>query len=419
MLDVEIKKAVKEAIAGFHSRGLPKAFERDVEVPEFKEVNKVFVILVPRRAGKSYMLYQIMQELLKKGLDLVDFLYLNFEDERISEMKASQLGLALEAYGELYPDKRPLLFFDEIQNVAAWEKFVRRVNDEAYRVYVTGSNSRLLSKEIATAVRGRDYPIQVMPLSFKEFLGIRGIRPGRNWEFNGTKAAVKKAFDEFMHLSGFPEIVLEKKLEFIDQYFKTTLFQDIVERFKVENIELMRLLMKNLTRQYASEYSMNKFNNFAKSSGYKSSTSVIQKYSKCLEDAYFCFFVNAKQKSFKKESAYLKKAYVCDHGFINYYNTEKDPGRILENIVFTELFRRGNTEINYYKNGFECDFLTKDACIQVCHTLTEENKKRETRGLEEAIQRFGGRKGIIITYDQETRIGKTRVTPAWKWLLER
>jgi len=196
------------------------------------------------------------------------------------------------------------------------------------------------------------------------------------------------------------------------------LYQDIIERFKVENTDIMRLLMKNLTRQYSSEYSINRFNNYAKSNGYKSSTSVVQKYSKALEDIYFCFLVTARQKSFRKESTYLKKAYVCDHGFINYYNPDKDLGRLLENIVFVELFRRGNTEINYYKNGFECDFITKDTCIQVCHTLTQENEQREINGLHEAAKRFSGRKCIIITYDQETEKNKTKVIPIWKWLLE-
>jgi len=194
------------------------------------------------------------------------------------------------------------------------------------------------------------------------------------------------------------------------------LYQDAIERFKVGNTDLFRLLMKNMTRQYAQEYSINKFNNFAKSNGYKSSTSVVQKYSKVLEDIYYSFLVNAKQKSFKKESSYLKKAYVCDQGFINYYDPQKDPGRVLENIVFLELLRRKN-EIFYYKNGFECDFITNDACIQVCHTLTEKNKKREINGLKEAAEKFG-KKMLLLTYDQETHAGpKIKTTPVWKWLL--
>ena len=419
MMDFELKNALKEIIGKFHSGGLPEIFERDVEIPELKKVNKVFVIMGPRRAGKTYVLYEIMKRRIEKGAKITDFLYLNFENDRISDMKPNQLGLVLESYNELYPAQKPIIFFDEIQNIDRWEKFVRRLNDEGYSIYVTGSNSKLLSKEIATSLRGRDYPIEVMPFSFKEFLRVKGLQLGKNWEFDGTKPKVKKLFEEFMNLSGFPEIVIENKLEFIDQYFKTMMYQDIIERFGVKNTDLLRLLMKNMTRQYAQEYSLNKFNNYAKSMGYKSSTSIIQKYSKILEDIYFCFLVNAKQKSFKKESGYLKKAFICDQGFVNYYNTEKDPGRLLENIVFLELLRRGNKEINYYKNGFECDFITKDTCIQVCHTLTEENKKREITGIVEAGKKFGRTKSTIITYDQETEIEpKIKVVPIWKWLLE-
>ena len=230
----------------------------------------------------------------------------------------------LTAYGELYDGRKPVLFLDEIQNITGWEKFVRRLNDEGYRIYVSGSNSKLLSKEIATALRGRDYPVQVLPFSFREFIRVKGICNREELGVWTYKDKSKKAFDEYMALSGFPEIVLENRLEFVDQYFKTMLFQDIVERYRITNTELMRLLMLFLARQYGGDYSINKFNNYAKSCSYKSSTSVVQKYSKMVEDIYFCFFLNAKQKSLKKESAYLKKAYLYDHGFINYYNTEKN-----------------------------------------------------------------------------------------------
>lgn len=418
MLDSEFKATVKEIIVKFHKGGLPRVFNREIEVPVLKKANKVFSIIGPRRAGKTYFLYNIMQKLMFEGKKIEEFLYLNFEDYRLEGIKKQQLELILESYKELYGEKKPLLFFDEIQNVSGWEKFVRRLNDAGYVIYVTGSNSRLLSMEIATSLRGRNYSIQVLPFSFQEFLKIRGVKLSKNWEFDGTKTQVIKFFKEFFELSGFPEIVLEKKIEFIDEYFKTMLYRDAVERYKIKNTELLLHLMKYLTRQYAHEYSINKFNNFAKSSGFKSSTSVIQKYSKILQDIYFCFFVNAKQKSFKKESSYSKKAFLADHGFINYYNTEKDKGRILENIVFTELVRKKIVEINYYKNGFECDFITKENCIQVCYSLTEENRKRELTGLTEAVKKFG-KKPLILTFEQEEIIdNKIQMIPVWKWLLQ-
>lgn len=418
MQDFEIKTTLKELIARFHSSGISNFYKRDIETPNLARVNKVFVIVGPRRAGKTYFLYQEMERLIKTGKKIQDFIYLNFENEKLSEIKSSQLGLIIDAYQELYDEKKPVVFLDEIQNVTGWEKFVRRINEEGYQVYVTGSNSKLLSREIATSLRGRDYQIQVLPLSFKEFINFRGIELNKNWEFDESKNKVKRLFGEYFRLSGFPEIVLENKIDFIDEYFKTMLYRDIIERYKVKNTDLLRLQMKYITRQYAQEYSINKFNNFAKSNGYSSSTSVVQKYSRMLEEINFCFFISVKQKSFKKESSYLKKTYVADQGFINYYNSEKDNGRILENIIFLELMRREKNEINYYKNGFECDFITKDACIQVCYQITEENKKREITGLKEAQQKFKKKKELIITYDQEIETEGKITTPAWKWLLE-
>ena len=417
MDDFESKNVIKELLARFHSSQLPNIIPRDINFNEFRKVNKVIVVIGPRRAGKTFVLYQLIKRLLDAGQQLKDIVYLNFENERLGELKANQLDLILTAYIELYGEAKPALFLDEIQNVTGWERFVRRLNDEGYKVYVSGSNSKLLSREIATALRGRDYPIQVLPFSFKEFISIKGIKLEKGWEFGPIKNKVKKAFDEYAALSGFPEIVLENKLEFVDQYFKTMLFQDIIERYRVTNTDLMRLFMQFLSRQYGGDYSINKFNNFAKSSSYKSSTSTVQKYSRIVEDIYFCFFLKAKQKSFKKESTYLKKAYLFDHGFINYYNTDKNAGRLLENIVAIELVRRNETQLNYYTNGFECDFITKGNSIQVCHTLTEENRKREVNGLMEAHKKFGN-KPVLITYAQEAEVDGIRSIPVWKWLLE-
>ncbi|MDE1868417.1 MAG: ATP-binding protein [Candidatus Micrarchaeota archaeon] len=417
MDEFELKNAIKELLVRFHSSELPDIVHRELNFQEFKKVNKVIVVIGPRRAGKTFVLYQLIKRLLDNGHTLKSIVYLNFEDERLAELRADQLDLILTAYGELYGEGKPFLFLDEIQNVTGWERFVRRLNDENYKVYVSGSNSKLLSKEIATSLRGRDYPVQVLPFSFREFINVKGIKLGKGWEFGASKTRIRRAFDEYAALSGFPEIVLENRLDFVDQYFKTMLFQDIIERYRITNTDLMRLFMQFLARQYGSDYSINKFNNFAKSSSYKSSTSTVQKYSKIVEDIYFCFFLRAKQRSFRKESAYLKKVYLFDHGFINYYGTEVNSGRLLENIVAIELMRRKEAQLNYYTNGFECDFITKENSIQVCHTINEGNRKREINGLMEARKKFGN-KPILITYDQESWFGGVRGVPIWKWLLE-
>ena len=417
----ELKKAIKEIISEFHTKGIPRLFQREVVIPEFSKINKVIVFTGPRRAGKTYLMYEIMGRMISKGAKLTDFLYINFENERISDIKATQLELILECYKELYPNSTPTIFLDELQNITGWEKFVRRLNDSGYRIFITGSNSRLLSQEIATSLRGRSFTIKVLPLSFREFISMDGTVLPQNWEYGNWKNKVRARFEEYFSLSGFPEVALEKRLDLVDEYFKTTFYRDIVERFKVKNTELMRLLMKYLVRNYGSEFSINSFNNFAKSNGYKTSTSVLHRYVKMLESAYFCNLLNARQKSMKKETGYIKKAYIIDQGFINFYNVDKNPGRLLENIVFIGLLGRGG-QTWYFRNGIECDFVTERACIQVAYELTHENQEREITGLLEASKRFGIKKLEIITMDQESEIikngKKILIIPIWKWLLE-
>ena len=179
--------------------------------------------------------------------------------------------------------------------------------------------------------------------------------------------------------------------------------------------------MKYIIRNHSQEFSIYKFNNFAKSNEYKSSTSVVQKYSKILEEVFFAFFVDAKYKSIKKQTAKSRKEYVIDQAFWNYYNIEQDKGRTLENLIFIELKRRGK-KIFYYGDGFECDFITEDEIIQVTYSLDESSEKRELRGLTEGLKRTKGKRGIILTYDQEDeiRINRRKITvmPVWKWLLK-
>ncbi len=419
MDDSFVKDALKDWYGRFHSTALPTVFARDIEIPHFKHVNKVIVVVGPRRSGKTYLLYQIMHHFLQQGKSIQDLLYVNFEDERLSSIRKEQLRLVMDAYLELYPERKPIVFLDEIQNVDGWEQFVRRLNDEGYSLYITGSNSKMLSREIATSLRGRDYSIQVLPFSFREFVRYNGIVLSKNWEYSPAKKGVRKLFDEYIRLSGFPEIVMEKKIDFIDEYFKSMLYRDVIERNRFQNTTLLSLLMKYLIRNYSHDYSINGFNNFAKSNGYKSSTSVILKYTKALEDAYFCFFVTAKKKSFKKESSYLKKAYLVDQGFAAYYTAKADfdMGRILENIVLIELIRREKS-VNYYTNGFECDFITSESAIQVCHFVNAENKKREIQGLAEAQKKFGVKNTLFLTYDQEEEIEGIKTIPTWKWLLQ-
>ena len=418
MDNFEYKRMLKEIIVEFQTTSLPRYHQREISLPTFKRVNKIYVITGPRRVGKTYLLYQIIDERLAKGHDIEEILYLNFEDERIAGLRREQLHLILDGYQELYPEKKPILFLDEVQNVEGWELFVRRLQEKGYVVYITGSNAKLLSKEIATSLRGRTYTVELLPLSFKEFLSFKGVRLSKHWEYGREAKKVKGLFDEYVGLSGYPEVVLENHLPFIDEYFKSIFYRDIVDRYRIKNFELMQLLMKYLIKHYAKDFSINKFNNFAKSMGYASSTSVVQKYMHMLEESYFVFLTTVRKKG-KAELSYSKKSYIVDHGFVNYYLLDKDMGRLLENIVFLELKRRGKN-VHYFKNGRECDFITDNEAIQVTYQLEEGNIKRELGGLSEAMKKFRV-DGLVLTYDEEKIVDvngrKLEAVPIWKWLL--
>ncbi len=406
---MELKNVLKDIILEFQERGIPNYIPRDIQVPTFKRINKAISIVGPRRSGKTYLMYQIMKERIR---DMERILYVNLEDDRLFDMKGKGMGQILDSYKELYPEKTPVVFLDEVQVVPGWEKFVRRLVDSGVEVYISGSSSKLISKELATILRGRALTVNVYPLSFREFLRFNGIELSKNWEHSSQRLKVKKLFDQFMKTSGFPEIVLENDLSLIDDYFKTIFLRDIVERYRIKNLDLMELLMKYLVKNYARDFSINKFHNFAKSLGYKSSTSVVRSYLNMLQESYFAYLVPVWRKG-KKEFIYSKKSYVTDHGFLNYLLPEVDPGRLLENIIFEELLKEGKT-VRYYKNEKECDFITEDLAIQVTYRLDEWNKQREVDGLLLA-EKHTKKKGVIVTYDQEMKTPKT--TPAYKFLL--
>lgn len=420
--EYKLKETIKQIIKEFHDQGLSTSKDatlRDVQIPQLEKVNKALVITGPRRCGKTFLVYQLIREAMREGKAISDFLYVNFEDERLIGMAATELGQVLEAYGELYPEKKPVFALDEVQNVNGWDRFVRRLVDAGYKVLVTGSNSKLLSQEIATSLRGRCVTVQLLPFSFKEFLTEKKVKLEENWQYGSQRFQVKNLFEAYFNLSGFPEIVRENKLSLIDDYVKTVFYRDVIERYQVNNKELMRLLMQYVASIHAQNFSINKFNNIAKSQGHTSSTSTIHEYMKILENVFYCFFATPRKKSLKKQ--YGKKVYPVDQGVVNYQALEKDSGRLLEDLVFLELTRRGKKP-SYLENGFECDFITEDTAIQVTFELNENSKDREINGLIEAAKQTNASKLLIITRDQEDLIKtqgfKIRVVPAWKWLLE-
>ncbi len=418
-----MKEVLKDIISKFHARGMPELVNRSIDIPLHS--NKVISVIGPRRAGKTYMLFQAM-----KGIsDITDIVYVNFEDDRLS-MSAADLDMILQAYFELYPEKeesRLYFFFDEIQEVSGWEKFVRRVYDTiSKKVFVTGSSAKLLSREIATSLRGRTIPYYVLPLSFEEYLAFKEY----DIDLNTTKgkAALIKEFLEFMVKGGFPETVFlesEMHLKVLRQYFDVMLYKDIIERYSLGNSLALKKLVRKVISNSSKSFSVFKTFNELKSEGIKLSKDSIYKYIDYCEDAFMFFTLSNYSRSVSKQR--VRKIYSVDTGLSSNlsFSLSKDSGRLFENVVFLQL-KRLDREVFVYQGKGECDFVIMDRekvdfVIQVCFKLTKQNREREINGLLEAMEEFKLDSGLIVTLDQYEDIelsGKlVKVRPIYSWLL--
>ncbi len=403
--------------------------QRDVEIHLSGKIN---TIIGPRRAGKTFFMYQMMNQLRNENKDRL--IYINFEDERLFPIQKEELDQILEAYYELYPEnkgKKLYVFFDEIQAVPFWETFVRRIYDqENLDICITGSSSKLLSKEIATGLRGRTLTYSIFPYSFKEFLKIRGVYLKTNFEYTPLRYKIKKLLLEYIESGGFPEIVDKDqplKTKILQEYFDLIFYKDLVDRYQIRSFVTVKEMLLYLVNNFSSYFSTNKYYNILKSQGKKISKNTLFTYLACAADINFLFMV-PKYGKLKEQFANPKKVYVIDTGLINAisFKFSQNIGRLYENVVFIELKRR-DRDVYYWKKKYECDFLTKkgervNEAIQVCYKLTEDNKEREINGIIEAMDEFNLNEGLIITGDydgEEFENGKKIVyKPLWKWLLE-
>lgn len=419
------KETIKRLILLAQKREV-KLVERDIKIP-FS--GKISAIVGPRRAGKTYLMYQYINQLKDKDR----IIYLNFEDERVLPIKKEDLDMILEAYYELYPenkDKKIYLFFDEIQAAPLWQFFVRRLHEqENAEIWITGSSSKLLSTEIATQLRGRTLTYHVFPYSFKEFLKAKGVLLEKHFEYGQKRFEIKKLLQEYIEFGGFPEIANRDnalKAKILQEYFDMIFYKDLVERYKIRNFGAVKEMIIYLVNNFASYFSLGKYHKMLKSQGKKISINTLSAYLSCITDINFIFLV-PKYGKLKEQFANPKKAYSIDTGLINAvaFKTSQDMGRLYENTVFVELKRLG-LEVYYWKSRYECDFLIKEKeriaqAIQVCLKITPENKEREVGGLLEAMDAFNLKEGIIITEDNEAEeeIGgkKIKYVPLWKWLL--
>ena len=419
------KELFKYLIKEFHEIELPKLKARDLVIPETK---KIITLVGMRRAGKTFYFYQLINNLLK-NVPKERILYINFEDDRILPLDIKELDEILEAYYELYPknkEKEIYLFFDELQNIRGWEMYARRISDkEKAKIFITGSSSKLLSREIATSLRGRTLTFNIFPLSFKEFLKFNQIELDKNIVYSIKRFEIKKLFEKYMDLGGFPEIVLEKnnlEQDILNNYFEIMIYRDIIERFAVRNAALLKILSKFLLTNISSQFSINAYYNSLKNKVPVSKDTIFE-YVSYLEETNMIFLVPLFSYSLKVQQANPKKVYCIDNGLRNAvsFKFSKDEGRLAENLVFVELIRR-NSDVYYWKNKGEIDFIVKsrDQSLTAINVSYSNNiEEREIRILSEFKKKFRKtKKLIILTKDLEREKEKgIEFIPLWKWLL--
>lgn len=393
---------------------------RDIELGKYINTRQVVVISGIRRCGKSSLLFLIKKEMRLKE---AEYCYFNFDDERIipdATILEDIFNLHLEIYG-----KQPILFLDEIQNIYRWEKFVNRIYEQGIKVFVTGSNARLLSSEISTSLTGRNKCIELFPFSFSEYLRFINAEYKLQNLTSKEKALLLKNFNNYAQKGGFPLVVREDDTELINDYFRDILYRDIIARFRLSKVVELKQIGLFLAANVGKLFS---YSTLQKISGIKSLSS-IKTYLEYYEQSYLFFYLKKFDFSIKKQIMNPKKTYIIDPAFANRlgFRFTENKGRILENIVFIELLRHGK-EIYYYSGKNECDFVLKEGinittAIQVCYQLNPKNIKREYNGLKEAMQIYGLEKGTLITAYQTERPeeipDEIEILPAWKWLLNK
>lgn len=385
--------------------------------------NMNYVFTGVRQSGKTYLMYQRIQELLNHGIDINSIVYVNFDDERLIGFSAADFDLILQAHYQLN-EQKPILFLDEIQNISSWEKFARRMANEKYRVYITGSNAKMLSSEFATILGGRYQTVNVYPYSFSEFLAANKCRLEKNWQYNDAAVnSVRRHLDNYFYNGGFPEcLVAAQKREWLSTLFQKMLLGDIVARYKVKNVNALSFIVKKLSESVKQPISYTRLTQLVSSLGEKIQTNTLIDYLRFLEES--CIVISIKNFASRfVEREGLKKYYFCDNGILNLFLMDGNTS-LLENIVALNLKRIYGDDVYFYRKNVEVDFYipAQAELIQVSYTVNDaETKRREADSLLRTADFLGAKSLKIITMNEEEVVdgnGKQiNVLPLWKWLL--
>ena len=395
---------------------------RDYDLEE--NVNYCFVGI--RRTGKSYMMYQQIHNLMNDGISSSQIIYVNFEDERLLEIGVDDLNTILEIGIEFSGSKgKPYLFLDEIQNVDGWEKFVRRVADMKYRINITGSNSKMLSKEIASTLGGRFMIVNVFPYSFKEYLSANHIENIMLAQIGTKKRAdIVSQYEQYVTYGAFPELVdIIAKRAWLNDVYSKIFFSDLIVRNKIRNEEAMGLLVKRLAEGVKQPVSHTRLANLISTAGIKISKATIIDFIKYLKESCLLFPLENYAAKFAERNSNMKY-YFIDNGLLHIFLTDANTS-LLENIVAIQLYKKYGNEVYFYNQNIEVDFIIPEqkTAYQVSYSLMDENTyQRETEALIKLNTVFPMEQMYIITKDEERTIAHEKginieVIPVWKWLL--
>ncbi len=388
--------------------------KRDVDIKHCLTSKQIIVISGIRRCGKSTLMRQISEK-------YNDFNYVNFDDERLINFSVENFDDLMTVFQQFSNSK--IIFADEIQNVGSWERVVRRIHDQGYKIYLTGSNAKMLSNDLGTHLTGRYKKIELFPFSFKEFLLFNNIKT--NKITTKIKSVIVNAFDQYLSDGGMPEFLKYNDVEFLSRTYEDILYRDIISRHNIKRVKDFKFLSHYLFSNFTGDFNYNKLKNSLK---FKSATTV-KEYISYLEKSYLGFELLKFDFSLKRQYNAEKKFFVIDNGMRNNitFNFSKNYGKLLENLVFLELKRRYEDLYFFRNNQGETDFVAVDKIknkidlIQVCYDINIDNRNREIKGLIEAMKTLEISIGYILTMNRFETIKidnyKIKIIPTWRWLL--
>ncbi|MDE5850155.1 MAG: ATP-binding protein [Muribaculaceae bacterium] len=385
-----------------------------------------YVFVGIRQSGKSYMMYLRALQLIAEGHDIREMLFVNFDDERLIGFEAKDLDSILQAYSSMF-EFRPILFLDEIQNVEGWEHFARRMANQKYMAYITGSNAKMLSREIASTLGARYIEQYVFPYSFKEYLIANDIQVDNNWMYGKKKGEVERLLNSYFLWGGFPELLLYKnKRQWLNELYEKIILGDIIARNGIRNETALRLAVRRLAENIKTPTSYNRLSNIVKATGASTNVASIQEYVKyCIEACLLFTMENYASKFVEKET--VKKHYFIDNGLLNIFLTDSETS-LMENICAITLYhnsmRNEQEKVYFYNKEVELDFYlpSKKKGIQVSYSVSDPaTLEREVKALTTFHKLYGLEEAEIITYSEarviETPTLKIRVRSLAEWLL--